>query len=174
MPGVRCFPLMDREYYILWYRLDGIDSYLIWYSDERDGVFVDASGVIPSFRDVDRLLSYAEKRGISVNSEKPILHNLDVLEEWLRAKDAEKIECNSFNSAWNLFADISRSINGSFDRSQKLTQKIYNKLFWGCNLPSVTPEGEQYHPAWTRRGLEIMHDVLGSGLRMFQSSVRSL
>ncbi len=73
-----------------------------------------------------------------------------------------------------LFADVSSSIDGGFDADRKLTQKIYDKLFWGCNLPIVTPEGEHYHPAWTKRELTIMHDVPGSGLKLFQGSVRNI
>ncbi|HEX8459452.1 MAG TPA: hypothetical protein VF656_19325 [Pyrinomonadaceae bacterium] len=165
---------MNPQYYILWYRLNGSDSFLIWYSDEKDGVFVDADGSVPSFKDAGSLVKYAEARNVSVDAEEPILLDLDVLGKWLEERNVELIDPNSFNGAWNLFADVSRSINGGFDPDQELTQKIYDKLFWGCNLPAVTPEGKQYHPAWTRRELKIMHDVLNSGLRMFRGSVRSL
>jgi hypothetical protein len=165
---------MERKYYILWYRLDGSNSYLIWFSDENDEVLVDEGGVVPSFKDTNSLVNYAEERGISVDVGEPILLDLDVLGRWLKEKDVELIDPSRFNGAWNLFADVSRSVNGGFDSNRELTQKIYNKLFWGCNLPSVTPEGEQYHPAWTERELKIMYEVLGSGLQMFRRSVRNV
>ena len=165
---------MSRQYYILWYRLDGCDSFLIWHSDEQDGVYVDPGGFVPSFKDTASLSEYATVRDIGVDTEGPILLNLDVLREWLERKAVGLIDPHSFNGAWNLFADVSRSVNGGFDANQKLTQRIYNKLFWGCNLPSVTPEGEQYHPAWTKRELEIMRNILSSGLQMFRGRVRSL
>ena len=161
------------KYYIIWYRLYGIDSYLIWYSDEKDGVFVDSNGFVPSFKDSDSLLKYAAERTISVDIEEPILLNLDRVNKWLEEKDVELIECNTFNGAWNLFADVSHSINGKIDPDPDLTLEIYNKLFWGCNLPSVTPKGEKYHPAWTQRELKIMAEVLGSGMQMFQERVKS-
>src|SRR5215211_562642 len=82
MPGVRCFPLMGHKYYILWYSLDGSDSYLIWYSDEQDGVLTDEEGCVPSFGDRGSLLSYAERQGVNIEAEKPVLHNLEELEEW--------------------------------------------------------------------------------------------
>lgn len=138
---------MEPQYYILWYRLDGRDGFLIWYSDEKDGVYVNGDGYVPSFKDAASLVEYAKGRGLSVDTEGPILLDLDVLGKWLEGKDVESIDPHSFNGAWNLFADVSRSINGVFDTDRELTQKIYNKLFWGCNLPSVTPEGKQYHPA---------------------------
>jgi hypothetical protein len=174
MPGVRCFPLMSNQYYILWYRLDGGDSFLIWYSDEEDRVLVDADGFVPSFKDRASLLGYAAGLNIRVDVEGPKLLNLDVLRGWLERENDGLIDPDSFNDAWNLFADLSRSIGGDFDPNGELTRKIYDKLFWGCNLPVVTPEGGQYHPAWTKRELKVMRDVLSSGLRMFRSSVRGL
>lgn len=170
--SVRCFPLMERKYYIFWYRLDGGDAYLIWYSNEQDGVLVDEGGCVLSFPDRGSLLKYAESQGLSIEAEESTLHNLDELVRWLNSGDTNLIECDNYNGAWNLFADVSHSINGDFDADKDLTQKLYDKLFWGCNLPSITPEGEQYHPAWTKRELKIMRDVLSSGLQMFRSSVR--
>jgi hypothetical protein len=169
---IKCSPLMSRQYYILWYRLDGSDSFLIWHSDETDGVFVEADGCVPSFKDAASLSEYATERDISVDTEEPILLNLDVLGKWLKRKDVGSVEPHNFIDAWNLFADVSHSVNGDFDANQQLTRKIYDKLFWACNLPSVTPDGESYRPSWTRRELEIMHDVLGSGLQMFRRSVK--
>ena len=174
MPGVRCFPLMSREYYILWYRLGGVDSCLIWYSNEADGVFVDEGGFVPSFKDVGALLEYVGRRGITVDTDGAPRLNLDVLERWLKGNEGGLIEPDGFNGAWNFFTDVSLSIGGGFDPDRKLTQKVYEKLFWGCNLPVVTPKGRQYHPTWTRREIMIMRDVLGSGLQMFKSSVKGL
>ena len=162
---------MERKYYLLWYRLDGSDSYLIWYSNENDGVFVDEVGIVPSFNSTESLLRYAEVHGISVDAGEPILLNLDVLRKWLKETDVQLIDPSSFNDAWNLFADVAHSTKSSFDTDQELTRKIYDKLFWGCNLPSVTPEGEQYHPAWTKRELKIMGEVLRAGLQMFRRSI---
>lgn len=161
---------MTSKYYKLWYFITGNNRYLIWYSNEQDGVFVDAKGKVPSFASVENLLSYAETRGIIVELEEPHLHNLDLLVRWLKKPDAKSVSCNEFNNAWNLFSDVSASINGNFDSDKKLTQKIYDKLFWGCNLPAVTPEGKQYHH-WTKRELQLMHDVLLTGVEMFEQAV---
>jgi hypothetical protein len=164
---------MGRKYYILRYRLDGADSYLIWYTNEEDSVFVDEAGIVPSFKDTDTLLKYAVGRGIGLVPEEPKLHNLDVLERWLREKEEGLIDPDSFNGAWNLFADMSRSIGGGFDADRELTREIYDKLFWGCNLPVVTPKGKRYDPVWTKRELRAMREVLGSGMEMFRRSVKS-
>jgi len=166
------FPLMSREYHNLWYRLDDSDAFLIWYTDEKDGVIVDADEKVPSFQNTEDLLSFADSRDLPVSVEAPILHDLDFVAEWLKKEDIEPVDCQNFLAAWNLFDDVSRSVGGSFDADRKLTKKIYEKLFWGNNLPSVTPEGKSYHPAWTKRELKIIREVLGSGLSLFRNSVR--
>lgn len=165
------FLLMNRQYSNLWYRLDCKDAHLIWFTDERDGVFVDSDRKVPSFKNTEDLLGYAQSRGLSVDVEDASLLDLDTLAEWLKKENVDSVDCVSFLNAWNLFDDVSRSVNGAFDADRKLTKKIYDKLFWGNNLPSVTPEGKSYHPAWTKRELKLMREVLSSGLSLFRSSV---
>jgi hypothetical protein len=91
---------MERAYCILWYRLDGSDSVRIWYSNEKDGVFIDGDGFVPGFKDAASLLKYARGRNISVNTEKPVLLDLDVLGEWLKENDVGLVEPHRFNGAW--------------------------------------------------------------------------
>ncbi len=160
---------MNREYYKLWYRLDGEDAYLIWFTDEKDGVITDSNGKISNFQNTENLVQYAEGQNLSVDVEDAILYNLDAIAEWLMNNESEEVDCSNFIAAWNLFDDISRSVGSNFDGDHKLTKKIYEKLFWGNNLLSMTPEGKQYHPIWTKRELRIMHDVLHSGLSMFRN-----
>lgn len=40
---------MAPTYYCLWYRLDAADGYLIWYSDDVDGIVVRAGGAARVF-----------------------------------------------------------------------------------------------------------------------------
>src|ERR671931_550924 len=129
---------MSREYFNLWYRIDNNDAHLIWYTDERDGIVVDSDGKIPGFRDTDDLLEYAKGKTLQVDAEGAILHDLDVLVEWLKQKESERVDCNNLLAAWNLFEDVSHSVDGGFDPDRDVTKEIYEKLFWGNNLSSVT------------------------------------
>lgn len=137
-------------YFSLWYRLDRIDYYLIWYTNDRDGVVVDSTGLIPTFRDIDSLAIYAENIGLYVEKEEPTLHNLDLLKYWLENPNQATIVCDDFLAIWNLFTDVASSVlDIEFDRDIQKTKSIYNKLFWGNNLPSLTPKGKYYNPIWT-------------------------
>jgi hypothetical protein len=159
---------MSREYYNLRFRLDACEAYLIWFSDERDGVVLQADGKVPCFSCVDDLMQYAVLRNFSVDSEDANLHDLDAIARWLAGSATETVECVNFLNIWNLFDDFSRSVAGNFDAERKLTNKIYDKLFWGNNLPAVTPVGKHYDPIWTKRELKIMREVLGVGLTLFR------
>ena len=164
---------MSREYYSFWFRLDNRDGYLIFFYDEPDpdGFVTDERGRVSCFLNTEDLLRYASASNLTVDAEDPRLLNLDILVAWLESKDADTVDCKTFLEAWNLFDDFSKTIGGNFDADQKKTQKIYNKLFWGNNLPAVTPEGEHFEPIWTKRELKIMREVLGEGLSLFKEKI---
>jgi hypothetical protein len=48
----------------------------------------------------------------------------------------------------------------------------YDKLFWGNNLPVVTPPGEFYVPAWSDEELAELHRILSDGMRLIRVAVR--
>ena len=104
--------------------------------------------------------------------EEPLLHKLDIVQIFLKNEKTKVVECKEFSSAWNLFKDLSNSTNGNFDANKKLTKKIYEKLFWGCNLPTVTPEGKSYEPIWSKKELKIIRETLTLGFQMFREKVK--
>lgn len=163
---------MNREYYTYWYRLNEKDGYLIWFStDEDDGFVIDEERLIPSFENMADLQSFASKLNIKVDTENPNLFDLDIVKKWL-SKTTKKIEnYNPILDAWNLFDDISISTNGNFDLEKDLTNNIYNKIFWGCNLHAMTPEGKKFTPTWTRKELKIISEVLNEGFQLFNDKI---
>jgi len=164
-----------RLYYKCWYRLSYADSYLIWYSNDTDGVFVDPNGIVLSFRSIDAVRIFAEERGIAVENEEPILHNLDIVKRWLDKPKTSTVDCVEFLAAWNLFGDVAHSINDNtasvFLKNEKMGNKLYDKLFWGNNLPAMTPEGHSYIPLWTNVQIELIQEILTNGLNMFEKSI---
>lgn len=164
---------MSREYFKLWYRLDGTDSFLIWYTDEKDGFVVDSRHKIPTFQNEKDLLNYAETLGLPIEIEETLVFDIDKIVEWLKEPKTRTVDCIVFLDVWNLFEDVSYSVDGDFDKEREKTNKIYDKLFWGNNLPPMTPEGKCYEPIWTKREVKIMQVVLTSGLSLFRRSIYS-
>ena len=162
---------MTQTYYALWYRLDQSDGYLIWFSDDVDGVITRPDGTIPSFDAQAQLNIYASDNQLGVAPMEPLLHDLDAVVSWLGHSLSANVDTTTCLTAWNLFTDCSASVNGDFDADHKRTKGIYNKLFWGNNLPAVTPPGEEYIPVWADDERLLLQEVLCDGLQLFQKYV---
>ena len=157
-------------YFVLWYRLHQTDAYLIWYSNDQDGVIIDESSHIPTFHDQASLRRYASALGLAVSDEEPLLHDLDRVSQWLAHPGPQTIDCPLLFGAWNLFLDVASSVaDQAFIQRQAALDHIYNKLFWGSNLPAMTPPGEHYTPAWKKREVALLWQTLDTGLKLFQA-----
>jgi hypothetical protein len=176
---------MTRTHFILRYRLDQVDGYLIWYGDDVDGVVIDSeTGQIVVFSNPSCLRNYAENLGMQLANEDLSLYNLDTIQSWLKTPTNKTVDCVSFLNTWNLFADVAASISDSnFDSDsfanglkpyRQKTNKIYNKLFWGNNLPTVTSPSKHYEPIWTTKEVKILVEVLKYGLFMFRQAVQPI
>jgi len=161
---------MEREYYFCRCRLDQKDRYFIWFSNEEDGVCLNSKNKIVVFNDFESLTRYAERQNILTNDKKPSFYNFEELENTLNEKSFN-VDCVKFLDAWNLFDDVSRSVGENFDPARKITKNIYDKLFWGNNLPVVTPEGKWYEPNWSKNELEIIRNVLLRGIAIFRNNL---
>ena len=162
---------MTPSYYRLWYRLDHADGYLIWFSNATDGVVTQPDGTVPSFRDQEAVQTYASSQHLTLDEMEPLLHDLDSIVAWLGRSRPAELDCATFLTAWNLFGDLSASVKGDFDSDRTRTQHVYEKLFWGTNLPSVTPPGKHYTPLWNDEELRVMREILTNGLMLFRKHV---
>jgi hypothetical protein len=161
---------MTTQYYICWCLLDKKHRYLIWCSNDKDYVFTE-KGKVPVFQTQDQALAYAALKNMKIESEEPILHDLDVVAHWLGNPNAERVDCCAFNAALSFFDDLSTAVGGKLGPHRRLTQKIQDKLFFGLNLPSVAPRRKQYVPCWTEAEVRILKQVLTVGLDLFRVSM---
>jgi hypothetical protein len=163
------------KYFPLLYRLQAEQRYLIWKSDEQDSVAVDAEGFVPSFRDLISLRKYAELNHYRLESQVPVLHDLEWVATW-EVAPTPQVDCEKTLAAWNLFRDVAGSIPNqriTLKLDSQLLWPICDKLFWGNNLPAMTPKGERYVPAWSPDELRYLAEVLTAGLDFFVSCIRS-
>jgi hypothetical protein len=58
---------MSTEYYPCLIRIGGAEAFLIWYTDDRDGVIADDLGSIPAFREEFRIREYADTLGLCLH-----------------------------------------------------------------------------------------------------------
>lgn len=165
-------PKEGRTHYVCWYRLDSTDAYLIWYSNDDDGVIVDSSKDVLVFTAPEDASTYAKANGILIKKEAPELHDLDIVDRWSNGQADETPRPDEILAAWNLLSDISSSVGEEFEKGEAGSGQIYEKLFLGNNLPSITPPGEQYTPVWEEDELQLMRNTLKKGLEVFRSHVK--
>lgn len=163
---------MEKEYYILRYRLDKRDSYLIWYSDETDGVITNTTGEVISFRSLEELLEYASMNKIVIDQEETIMNNLDLVAEWIDGNDPDLINFTEFNSIWNLWTDIAGSTGRNFDVDMDEADKIYDKLFQGYNVPAVNSEGKEHITEWEEDEIRVLKELFTNGMAMFRDVIK--
>ena len=165
---------MSRTYYAVRYLLDGKIRFLIWHTgDEADGVYLGQDGAVSIFKTLAELVRYAQSHDLSqLKLGDQHFHNLDVIKVWLKRKRPGQIHCEAFLNAWNLLGDVSASVGIGSDPDPNRTQNIYQKLFWGSNIPAITPPGKHFTPLWSGAEVTVMREVLGAGLSHFRNHVR--
>jgi hypothetical protein len=164
----------EPNHFAIRYRLDAQDSYLIWTSREGERVVVDARGQVPRFSNPTALRAFAHARGIALVDEEPRHHDLDKTVAWLSADADARIDCDNLLAAWNLFGDVSRSVDGNFSPGPVAAPKIYEKLFFGGATANTVLRPEQeprYEPSWSAAEIAALRETLARGLRVFRESV---
>jgi len=161
--------IMSMEYYLTEFILAGIHRFFIWYcvedeSNSPDGIILDASRKLVVFQNREDASMYIKLLyGDSV-------YNFDPLLVWLERPAKDKIDSVEFLNYWNIFSDVATSLAGErayIDDNIEVT--IYDKLFWGSNLPAVTQPRKHYIPTWTDDELRRLFSVLDYGMKLFRS-----
>jgi hypothetical protein len=154
-----------REYFSNNIIFDNKDHFCIWFSEGKSG-FITEENKIKSFPTYNELSRFAEKNGIRLNDERESL-TVDYAIEQLKNKT---LDCNYLISIWHAAEDIADSLEIPFYGSMGAnnTDDIYDRLFWGCNLPAVTPKGKHYTPIWTGEELRILTRTIKDGIRIIK------
>lgn len=153
------------EYYIVKFLFEAETIYAIWYSSDADGFVIDSNNKVMAFKDKSKLLQYADKQGIAVNDEGT---EFDCAEA--KYFENEELKCSDILDLWNIVEDIARSLKVKFEICEDVqsVNKIYDKLFYGCNLPAVTPEGKTYIPIWSELEMYILREVVRKGILLIK------
>ncbi|TGE23777.1 hypothetical protein E5K00_00755 [Hymenobacter aquaticus] len=171
----------NRKYFVSWYRLDGQDRYLIWWTgDYNDAVWVDAKRQIPVFTTIGQAQDFARQRGIPLETAEPELQNLDWVKHWLQ-HPTSAINTEECLMGWNFFIDVAdgtgRPFAGQRGKIRKAWRgKIYDKLFFGTSTGMLlAPEGTaRYIPRWNKAEKKFLAKVLTQGLRIFREHMQLL
>jgi hypothetical protein len=85
------------------------------------------------------------------------------------------VDCPVFLNAWNFFDDLAGlhdTPDTPYARLSHEAARSYDKLFWGCNLPSVTPVGEHFDPSWRPEELAEIRAVMEAGQALLAAELK--
>lgn len=151
----------------------GDSSYfLIWYEDENNENRIYTSGgkVICFYSEKDARRKADE---LNINITDTCFYDVEQLIYWSETHSKE-MDCNFLIDFWNIFSDIAYSVGKELEQVRtRRSDRCYNKLFRGLNLPAVTPENCEYEPVFTKRERKLIREIMRTGLEIFEKNYKS-
>lgn len=156
---------LAAEYFPCLFRLGSADHYVIWYSDDRDGL-VRENGRVVTFPSLAELHAYALQRSLKLQPAEVARYDWDSVERWCDEPVASGISVGPFLNAWNMVLDTLPACDesGLFAHADGRNGALYEKLFRASNLPAMTAPGAEYYPVWTRAEVDALAQVLRLGV----------
>lgn len=152
-----------KKYYLIKIIYKGEIIYVIWYEDEEDGFIVKEQKLV-LFHSIEKAKSFSEKEKIFLEKEIVPYDFTKVIDTADHISNSE--DCRILFNTWNFFSDLARTLNEKFigDLDEKQILKIYDKLFYGCNLEVINEGKEKYSPCFDDDERKKIILILENGL----------
>ena len=107
---------------------------------------------------------------LDINITDTCFYDVEMLMYWYSMHQKE-IDCRFLIDFWNMFSDIAFSAGKELEpvRTRRIN-RCYNKLFWGLNLPVVTPEDCEYEPIFMKRERKLIREIMRTSLEIFEKN----
>jgi hypothetical protein len=153
-------------------RLSGAERVFLWEGEDPGParVVVDDNGFVLSFASLAAAVEAGQRNGWNISSEEPSAYDIARIEQWCRS-DAGVRDCTELLNAWNLLVDLPGEEN-LFRAADARALGVYDKLFRGGNLPSMTLPGEHYEPVWSAAEMATLKHLLLLGVAEFRARFR--
>lgn len=154
--------------YLVKFQFSKKECYALWYTDDVDGFLLDDNGKIRSFASEEETRLFANREGYYLDDEIALISS-----DTLLSFGREEIDCNVILTYWNIFSDLARSVNCKFlgDNSDGDVEGIYQKLFYGCNLPAIRKDRETFVPEWNESERKRLAEILANGFRILSDAI---
>ena len=167
--------MSEQRHYFCEFRFDHRRLYVVWYSNEQDGLVRLKDGRIAAFADEPQVHEFSRASGMSLMPDPPQVYDFDMIAAWCDHPTSEKIDPAAFLNAWNMLEDA-QSFKSNVVSLYKITSRradeIYDKLFFGNNMPAVTPDGVSYEPIWSQDEIEVLSRIYRFGLAELRASIQ--
>ena len=133
------FVILEETYYCIWY---SNDEDLFWLSDNK----------ILFFKSIEQIRLYCERQGLYVE-EGVSVYDFNTLLDWLKGLHSQ-INCEYLLRIWNIISDFSHS--------------IYEKLFFGNNLPGIKLTNQKYCPTFSQIEQQLLVELFKKGINIIE------
>lgn len=160
----------DYEIYPYSYIYKGRKTVLVWQTSQQWGdcfkldakhqlIFSDSEEKLRDLLDVEVAKKVRWSKNVEVNFDRfwSVLKNLRT------NRASSKETCELLLNGWNFIEDLLNTFNLDQEKirlKSLVLNTAYEKLFYGNNLPSITPEGKLYTPIWLREEILAMKNEL--------------
>jgi hypothetical protein len=163
-----------NDLFMIKYLYNDIHGYCIWFSNEKDGLLCDSNNKILCFSNERSVFDYLSQNNLNLfNNEISYTYDFQELEKWINSGSII-VNCVEILNFWNIFTDVAYTIGFKFkgDKRNKNISLIYDKLFYGNNLPVFKPENEaDYIPIWSLKQVNIIRSIMENGLNIVRSNL---
>ena len=151
-----------KELFLVEFDVNGNEYYAFWYTGDVDGFLLNGNKKIRCYKTENKAKLFAKREGYRLDDEITLI-STDIFQ----ALKMGKIDCNLVLTYWNLLSDAAHSVNCQFwgDDQDEDTQNIYKKLFYGCNLPAMKMNGEDYFPDWNEEERKRIVEIFENGFK---------
>jgi hypothetical protein len=159
--------LTGNNYYIICLDFKFRKLFIIWISDEIDGVVVNTDCKIIAFENKARMLQYAKENSLGLCDDVtiyPIYH----IQQWI-VKPFGNFDCTDFLNFWNLCTDLSESVKIEFkgDIKESIRNGIYDKLFDDSGIFIA----ENPNPVFNEAEINVLCDILKNGVDLLLDNI---
>ena len=157
----------EQEYYIVKFKINTKILYALWYTDIIDG-FITNNNKILSFSCFEELQKYANDQQILVIDDHTCDYNINAIVNY-----KNQFNCEEIYNFWNIVGDIANSLSIPFlgNKRTKIIDSVFNKLFYGCNVPALRGDGELYVPKWRWRERICLDQIISEGLQIIEKTL---
>lgn len=160
------------EYFILPVSWDKLTFYLIYFSNDDDGVVLGSDGRMMVASSHEEAEALAKKRHLKVHDGMDAL-DLASIQGWVNSRSQRLPEANLLYRVWNFFGDVATSLKKA-DHYLGYDQdfiSLHDELFWGCNMPGLTQSQERYELDLSQSEIRNLRSILRSGMEIFQQGL---
>lgn len=142
-----CWLLNNHKLYLLWCDGGSKPDYYVLSNDEKKGQLLIALTK-------QEIKNCAEKKSLWLSQQPPYIFDFDALKTYLGRIRSDRPISQKFAEllleSWNILDDVSYSTDTQLIPIDLISHvdinRVYEKLFCGNNLPSMTPSYKKYHP----------------------------